>query len=175
MATAPIADVTGSRTTGPEAGTAQFQRLQRVRARQRSRRQRSRLMLATPLAVLLAGAAVVLFADVLGASLERSAAARIPARHETATRPSVSPSGPPHDQERATEPPAAARRPPAPARPRAGTRETAAATRRAPTPAAAQHDDAAQTAATDSPDAQAPDPATAIDWLLSRTRPRGHE
>lgn len=184
MATAPILDVTDSRSAGREAATAQFRRLQRVRDRQRSRR-RYCVMLVAPLAVLLAGAGVLVFAAVLGASLEPLLEARTAVRAGATTRPSFSTIGPGSAVTAASAPiadavlplppvgdtarPAATRPSPRRSTPRAAAPDTGSV----PARAGAQDDEAAPTGHGEARDAEGTDPAMAIDWLLNQSRTRG--
>jgi hypothetical protein len=180
--------VTDSRTTGQEAGTVQFQRLQRVRARQRSRRRWRLIAVLTPPAVVLAGAGVVMFVAILGATLERVLEARAPAWADTTTPPSLSTPGmepattavsppaaeatPPPSRRVDVASPAAARIAARPSTPRAAVPDTATVPRGAPAPPDAEDDEAAPSARAERGEAEAADPATAIEWLLNGPRGR---
>ena len=161
MAMTPIVDTMEARS---------FQRLERVRARQRSRR-KSRLILVAPLVVAVAGAGVVGFTGVLGSSLERLRDTRAqvpvmmptqPAAVTTGTEPAFTPT------------PALVPDAPRPQRIQADAPPAIRPTPRAAVPDAAgpRDGDLPSTAPSrDEPrDAEAVDPTLVIDWLLKTSR-----
>jgi hypothetical protein len=191
MATAPIVDATDSQATEQDVVTLQFQRLQRVRARQRSRR-RHRLILIAPLLVGLAGAGVVVFAAVLGTSLEWLLDARAPTPGDPPPPPAFStigtglgaavtpasalvPDAAPPQRPPADIRPASVARPSATrSTPRAAVPQAGAAAPPSPPPLEERQDDAAVAPTRDEPNrVEAADAAAAIDWLLNRSRTNG--
>jgi hypothetical protein len=147
MARAPVLVPLRSRSSGQDAEPVQFQRLERVRARQRAHR-RLQLFLFTTLVIALMGAGVLGFIAIRRASIDylgsRSAATPAEALKPPAALPEATGSsfGPP---------PAVA-----PSRTRAHgvKRDGAVASHNEP------HD------------AKAVDPTAAIDWLLKTSRSR---
>lgn len=184
MATAPIVDAPDSRSTEQDVVTPQFQRLQRVRARQRSRR-RQRWILVSPFVVALAGAGVVVFAAVLGTSLEWLRDARALALDDPPPRPAfstigagpataVTPASALVSDAAPTQPPPADSRAASVARPSATRSTPRAAVPQVGAAAPPSEDDAAMAPARDEPSrVEAADTTAAIDWLLNRSRTNG--
>jgi hypothetical protein len=160
MATAPVLDPIESRSIGQDAATRRFQRLERVRARQRARRRR-RWILITTLVVALAGTSVLGFTAVRRASFDRRDQAPPPAP--------VAVPAPPAAETIAT-PPAITPRPgvtPAPTR--------ADEVKRDATPPSPPRPDSPRSGATAPTRSEPPDAdgTAAIDWLLKTSRPAG--
>jgi hypothetical protein len=163
MATAPVLDPFDSRSTGQDDATLGFQRLQRVRARQRARR-RHRLVIATLLVTVLAVTGVFGF----------TAARRTWPAPET-PRTSIAT---PADRATADTPPPAPRPAPLADVPRNALRARRVQPNALPPtrPAASVSDGAGETTPVPSPaeptDADPVDATAVIDWLLRA--PRGH-
>jgi hypothetical protein len=172
MATAPVLDPIDSRSTGQDAATLRFQRLERVRARQRARR-RHRLIIATLLVTAVAVSGVLGFTAVRGTSPARAGHLARPAtvdmprpatgtRDDRATAVTPAPSAPlpaPLVQRNAT--PARRVQPAALPPTRGATSVSDRADETGPVPSPAERTDA--------------DPADAtavIDWLIKA--PRGY-
>jgi hypothetical protein len=154
MTTAPVLDPTESRSVGQDAATLRFQRLERVRARQRARRRR-RLILVTTLAAVFAGIGVLGFTAFRRASVE-------PRAHAPTTTPPLAPT-------RMIRPLLSAPSAIVPATPTVdGVKRDASA----PSPPRADTTRGGALApARDEP--RDADPTAAIDWLLNPSRTRG--
>ena len=182
MATTPIVDTMEARSIKRDAATLRFQRLERVRARQRSRR-KYRLILVTFLVVAVAVAGVVGFTAVLGSSLERLRDARPPAPVEVPTQPAAVTTGTepaftaasailPHairpQRIQIDAPPAIRPTPRA-----AGPDPTAPRDGDSPSRSSNQGGSATAPSRDEPRDAEAVDPTLVIDWLLQTSRTRG--
>jgi hypothetical protein len=143
------------------------------------------LILVAPLAVVPAALGVVAFAAALGASLERLVDARTPVRAGTTARPASSTIGIPVTPALVPDaavperlpvdapPPVVARHSARRSTPPAAAPHAGATDHRSPPALAGRPDDGAAARMHDEPrDAEAPDPTTAIDWLLHRSRAR---
>ena len=163
MATAPVLVSIESRSMRRDAETLRFQRLERVRARQRARR-RHQLFFVT-LVIALAAASVVGFTAIRRTSSERLGSASAAAPVEIVKPPAASPAA----TGSASPPPSAVV--PAPTRAEGVKRE---ADRRA-RPRSDSQGRGAVAPSRDAPhDAEAVDPTAAIDWLLKTSRTRSH-
>ena len=172
MATAPVLDPGDSRSIGQDVDTLRFQRLERVRARQRARR-RHRLILATTLMIALAGVGVLGFTAIRRTSFERLGSPRAPAPVGVLRPVAASPAA----TSSALGPPAAIVPPPTRVDgvKRAATqppRIQADADRRARPLSDGQGGGAVAPSRDEQRDAEAVDPTAAIDWLLKTSRTR---
>lgn len=174
MATAPVLDPIESRSIGQDAATLRFQRLERVRARQRARRRRRVILVAT-LILALAGGGVLGFTAIRRTSSERLGSPRTPAPIEMLKPPAASPAA----MGSAFGPPAAIAPPPTPVdgAKHDGTqppRIQADADRRARPLAESRGGGAVAPSRGEQQDVEAVDPTAAIDWLLKTSRTRSH-
>jgi hypothetical protein len=170
MATMSVREESDSGSREHDAASLRFQRLERVRARQRARR-RGRLILITLLVATLAGVGVLGFTTVRGTSSERASEARSGAAIGTPARP-VEPIAPPGPVELALPPRSvpitstltAGSTPsrPTPLPPTAGPAARDASPPRMPAPAVGR---------SPAPDTDERDATAAIDWLLKKRSP----
>jgi len=172
MATAPVLDPIESRSIGQDAETLRFERLERVRARQRARR-RHRLILATSLLIALAGIGVLGFTAIRRTSSERVGSPGAPASVGMPKPAAASPAA----TGSAFGPPAAIA--PLPARADGVKRDAtqspriqADADRRARPRPDSQDGGAVAPPRGEQQNADAVDPTAAIDWLLKTSRTR---
>jgi hypothetical protein len=141
-------------------------------------------MLAAPLLVGLAGAAVVVFAAVLGTSLEGLLDARAPTPGDptpppafstivtdpgTAVTPVPALAAPPPADTRAVSPARPARALPV----RAALPRATVTDRRSPPPLEERQDDEVVAPVPEEPSNEAADPTSVIDWLLNRSATNG--
>jgi hypothetical protein len=174
MATTPALVPIESGSLGHDAEILRFQRLERVRARQRARR-RHRVFLVTPLVIALAAAGVLGFAAIRRTSFERLGSPSTPASIEilkplpALPAATGSASGAPSAvvppptradgvKREATQPPRIQIEAGRQARPRPDSQGRG--------PVAPSRDEPH--------DAEAVDPTAAIDWLLKTSRTRSH-
>jgi hypothetical protein len=174
MATAPVLNPIESRSIGQDAETLRFQRLERVRARQRARC-RHRLILATTLAIALAGVGVLGFTASRHASFERLGSPRAPVPVGILGSPTVSPAA----TGSAFGPPAAIVAPPT--RDDGVKREATRLRRMRPDTdrrgrplSDSQSGGAVAPSHDEKKDTEAVDPTAAIDWLLKTSRTKSH-
>jgi len=163
MATAPVLVSIESRSMRRDAETLRFQRLERVRARQRARR-RHQLFFVT-LVIALAAASVVGFTAIRRTSSERLGSASAAPPVAIVKPPAASPAA----TGSASPPPSAVV--PAPTRAEGVKRE---ADRRAHPRSDSQGRGAVAPSREAPHDAEAVDPTAAIDWLLKTSRTRSH-